>query len=75
MNDSHIFWFINQHFVADYYYNNGEILESIINMIQYLREHQYDRILEILNSNKNNIVLYVNKEKIVENFDLFEIFK
>jgi hypothetical protein len=75
MHDSHIFWFINQHFVVDYYYNNGEIIESIINMIQYLRQHYYDRILEILNSNKNNIVLYANKEQIVENFDLFEIFK
>lgn len=75
MNDYSIFWFINQHFIVDYYYNNGEILESIINMIQYLRVHNYEKILEILNTNKNHIVLYANKEKIVENFDLFEIFK
>jgi hypothetical protein len=72
MNSHLIFWYIHQHFIVDYYHNDAQIADSIIKMIQYLRETNYDKILQTLINNKHNINLYKNKEFIIKNFTELE---
>ena len=66
-----VYRFINQHLTVDYYHNEGIFLENIIKIIQNLRQINYEKILETLKNNLNNIIFYVNKEDIVKNFDIF----
>jgi hypothetical protein len=66
-----VYRFINLHLITDYYHNEGKLLDKIMDIIQNIRQVNYERILDTLKNNLNNIIFYVNKEDIVKNFDTF----
>jgi mannosyltransferase OCH1-like enzyme len=64
IRDELVFRYIEQHIIADYYNNNRNILSSVIDLINLLKKFYSDRILFLLNNNKNNINFYENKYEI-----------
>jgi len=61
-----IYLYINQHIIVDYYNNNKLLLNSVIELINLLKKMvNNDRIINLLNSNVNNIIYYENKEYII----------
>jgi len=62
--DELIFRYIEQHIIVDYYNNNRNILNSVIDLINLLKKFNNDRILFLLENNKNNINFYENKYEI-----------
>ena len=64
IRDELVFRYIEQHIIVDYYNNNRNILSSVIDLINLLKKFYSDRILFLLNNNKNNINFYENKYEI-----------
>ena len=61
-HDSYIYLYIGQHIIVDYYNNNGYLLESVIEIIKFLKDEGSERIQFLLDNNKNNINFYKNKK-------------
>ena len=63
--DKFLLLYISQHILVDYYSNNGYLLESVIEIINFLKNIHPERIQFLLDNNKNNINFYKNKEIIL----------
>ena len=59
-----VFCYIYQHIIVDYYNNNGNLIESLINLINLLIVTNNHNVLVLLENNKNNIAYYQNRNLI-----------
>lgn len=67
-NDRHIFWYISQHIIVDYYHNGKRLLQSVVDLINLLKINNRDTIMNLLKNHANNINFYENKGHILEVF-------
>ena len=67
LNDNHIYLFLQQHIIVDYYNNNKLLVVQVVRLINLLKQINNDRIMGLLNFNKTNIEFYDNKNTIFYN--------
>jgi len=63
-NDELIINYIQQHIIVDYYHNNMQLLENVVQLINMLKINNNNEIINLLNRNFNNIDYYENKHEI-----------
>lgn len=66
LNDEHIYTFLQQHIIVDYYNNNRLLLDVVITIINLLKQIDNHKIIILLDHNKTNIDFYTNKNSILE---------
>ena len=64
-NSPFIFYYIHQHIVVDYYCNNSNLLQEIIDLINAKKREGNENIHMVLNNNKSNLNFYLNKNLII----------
>lgn len=60
-----IYNFIHQHIIVDYYNNNSQILQQIIDLINTKKSEGDETINMVLNHNKSNLNFYLNSNLIM----------
>jgi hypothetical protein len=64
-NSKFIYNYIHHHILVDFYCNNSNLLEDIIDLINTKKREGNEPINMVLNNNKSNLNFYLNKNLII----------